>query len=74
MSGVKLIHSIEAWVEVQAECAACGSGLLSESNDNTWQGLGPSSGKRIVVKVRSCARCAREAAEQINAACVHREG
>lgn len=63
MAGIKLSVPSEIWVEVTAECRACGMPLIAECTDVAWQDRGVDLLRRIVVKSSPCPRCAREAAE-----------
>lgn len=72
MSYLKLRRTQEIGVEVNAECQDCGMPLLSEAAQVA--NIAPlATGARIVVKVKPCARCARERLE-IAGASIHREG
>ena len=66
MSYLKLRRTQDIGVEVQAECQACGLGLLSDVVEDNWRGAAVVSGARIVVKVQPfCARCLRERDERM---------
>ena len=65
MSYLKLRRTQEIGVEVNAECQACGSGLLSEADERRF-GADFVQGTKIVVKVPPfCSHCLRERDERV---------